>query len=192
MLNNLWQNLRNSDGLKRVKKYAFVLQSMMGILIFMIFIQSIGFHFNFVFRDGMHGEKRDTKMSGITSIEGIYTNSENADALSGLISYCIENKLKGQEALFFGDAPGLSYVLNMPFAITTSWPDLDSYSIEEFKGELSKLEPDTIIIMGNTKPATKLAEEKKELLNTFMKEYAYQIFYQNEKYTVYQITSEEK
>ena len=42
----------------------------------MVFVQSIGFHTQFVFLDGVWGEKRDTLLTGIPKVEGIYTNQE--------------------------------------------------------------------------------------------------------------------
>ncbi len=162
----------------------FPIRSMAVILMIVITIQSIGFHTSFVFRDGMRGEKRDTKMDISTSTKGMYTNAENAFVLNDLTTYLTNENLIGKEALFFGDAPGLSYILSMPFAISTSWPDLDSYPIEDFKTELEGLETTTIIIK-NTNPATKLATQKKAYLNNYIKENNYQIVHENDLYQVY-------
>lgn len=166
------------------KFYTFPVWAMLTVILFMITVQSIGFHSVFVFRDGMRGEKRDTRISGTDTIDGMYTNSSNAEGLSGLISYCDENKLIGQEAVFYGDAPGLSFILQMPAAISTSWPDLDSYAIDSFVSELQESES-SVIIMRNIKPATENAEKKLTLLNQYLKDEKYTDTYSNDVYTVF-------
>lgn len=171
---------------KQIKAPAdFPIKSMLMVILFMITIQSIGFHSVFVFRDGMRGEKRDTIMSGSRTVNGMRTNKENAEELTDLISYCDKNKLIGQEALFYGDAPGLSFILQMPPAISTSWPDLDSYPVESFTNELTNKNV-AYIILRDKEPSTKNADRKQHILEQFIKNHNYQIVHQNEAYTVLQ------
>ena len=165
---------------------SFPVIAMLVTLLFMITLQSIGFHGQFVFRDGMGGEKRDTKMTDAGSLNSMYTNRENAAALKGLISYCEEHTLIGQEAVFYGDAPGLSYILHMPFAISTSWPDLDSYPRAYFEEELQNLQTEVFIVK-NTEPATRTAAGKQEYLQQYLADRQYQAVYDNDVYTVYQM-----
>ena len=163
--------------------YSFPIRAMLTALLLMITVQSIGFHSVFVFRDGMRGEKRDTRISGTTTINGMYTNAENAKTLTDLISYCNENKLIGQEAVFYGDAPGLSFILQMPSAISTTWPDLDSYSIADFQKELEESMP-SLIIMRDIEPSTVNAETKLDILNTYLEENEYTSIYENSAYKI--------
>ena len=162
---------------------SFPIRAMLTALLLMITVQSIGFHSVFVFRDGMRGEKRDTRISGTTTINGIYTNAENAKTLTDLISYCNENKLIGQETVFYGDAPGLSFILQMPSAISTTWPDLDSYSIADFQKELEESMP-SLIIMRDIEPSTVNAETKLDILNTYLEENEYTSIYENSAYKI--------
>lgn len=176
---------RFCNGVKK-NESSFAVISMAAVLVFIITIQSIGFHMQFVFRDGMRGEKRDTRIEESSSVEGMYTNQDNAEALTGLISFCNEHKLIGQGAVFFGDAPGLSYILHMPFAISTSWPDLDSYPTVYFEQELNEL-GDSTFILRNVEPATETAVDKEIFLRNYLQEKQYQPVYENDMYTVYQV-----
>ena len=42
--------------------------------------------------------------------------------------------------LLLGNIPGVSYFLNVPTAIPTSWPDLGSYSYDTYKQDMKELE----------------------------------------------------
>lgn len=172
-----WRNVK-------IQGVTFPLRSMLTVLLIMITIQSIGFHLVFVFRDGMRGEKRDTRIAGTETIDGMYTSADNAEGLTGLISYCNVNQLTGQDALFYGDAPGLSFILKMPPAISTSWPDLDSYAMAAFHQELTDSAPSTII-MKKSSPASKTAAEKLSTLYGFINDKEYKKVYQNENYAIF-------
>ena len=106
----------------------------------MVFIQSIGFHAQFVFLDGVWGEKRDTLLTGIPKVEGIYTNKENAELFLDLEEYARAQNFAGREVILYGEVPGLSYFLDMPTAISTAWPDLDSFRLVQFEQDMEKLE----------------------------------------------------
>ena len=91
------------------------------LLIFgiMFCIQSTGFHWIFVFGDGIWGEARDTLITGLPKAEGIYTNRENAEYLSDLAVYARENGFIGRKVILYGGIPGLSYLLDMPCAASS-------------------------------------------------------------------------
>lgn len=115
-------------------------KSMTAVLCLMVFVQSIGFHTQFVFLDGVWGEKRDTLVTGIPKAEGIYTNKENAEAFIDLAAYAEEQNFAGREVILYGEVPGLSYFLDMPTAISTAWPDLDSFRLAQFTQDMEKVE----------------------------------------------------
>lgn len=106
----------------------------------MVFIQSAGFHTQFVFLDGIRGEKRDTLLTGIPKTEGIYTNRENAETFQELVKYAKEREFAGREVILYGEVPGLSYFLDMPTAISTAWPDLDSFRLVQFRADMEEVE----------------------------------------------------
>lgn len=151
----------------------------------MILLQSIGFHAVFVFRDGMRGEKRDTKITGTLTADNMKTNAKNAEELTGLMQYCETEKLTGTEAIFYGDAPGLAFLLRMPSAISTSWADLDSYALSDFDTELQGLTSAPVIIMKKTEAATDTAALKEDILLDFIVSKHYNITYENEGFTVF-------
>ena len=90
-----------------------------------------------------------------------------------LIQYCNDNFMVGKEAIFYGDAPGLSYLLRMPFAISTSWPDLDSYSMTDFEKELENLSTQPFIIIKKSEPATEYAAKKQKVLTNYIEKNQY-------------------
>ncbi|MDE5934010.1 MAG: hypothetical protein K2H40_16220, partial [Lachnospiraceae bacterium] len=106
----------------------------------MVFIPSSGVHMQFVFLDGVWGEKRDTLLTGIPKVEGIYTNKENAELFLDLAAYAKQQDFAGREVILYGEVPGLSYLLDMPTAISTAWPDLDSFRLVQFEQDMEKVE----------------------------------------------------
>ena len=160
----------------------------MAVMLGMVFlVQSIGFHMNFAFSDGVFGEKRDTLMTGIPKVKGIYTNRENAESFSDLVQYAKEQQFSDREVILYGKVPGLSYYLDMPTAISTAWPDLDSYRSVRFEQDMEQVErkmtesrPVVIVSSGIA------ADEKLNILLRFLEEYDYEETFCNMRYTVYE------
>lgn len=212
--NYTYQNLNNLFVMAPVTVYAFVklfrrrYKSEMQPFLFpwkamaaamgaMILIQSIGFHFGFVFRDGMDGTPRDTVLTAPQVVAGMKTTQENAENLGGLISYIESRKEVAQtedglseadlkEAVYYGDCPGLPFLLQIPSAIDSSWPDLDSFATEQMEENLMSLDERPVIIMRKTEPTSASFVEKKELLQDYMSAKHYEAVYENGGYTVYQ------
>lgn len=171
------------------KVFLFPTKAMLSALALMILIQSAGFHFGFVFRDGMDGTKRDTMVTEPKEAAGMKTTKSNAEALSGLLLYMeTESVVEGTErrAVYFGDCPGLAYLLRKPAAIDTTWPDLASYSLAQFETSLAALEDRPVIIMRNVESDNQVWIDKKEVLQDFMSAKHYEMAYENAGYTVYQ------
>lgn len=182
-----------------------ILLAMFGI---MVLIQSIGFHTQFVFLDGVWGEKRDTLAEGIPKAEGIHTNRENAELLADLAAYAKERQFAGREVILYGEIPGLSYFLDMPTAISTSWPDLDSYRMVQFEEDMAEVEKKMetsrpVVIVASAIAAYRGedaeayewfgvdeeaydADEKVALLLQFLEEYDYEETFCNMRYAVYE------
>ncbi len=171
------------------KVFLFPTKAMLSALALMILIQSAGFHFGFVFRDGMDGTKRDTMITEPKEAAGMKTTKSNAEALSGLLLYMeTESVVEGTErrAVYFGDCPGLAYLLRKPAAIDTTWPDLASYSLTQFETSLAALEDRPVIIVRNVESNNEVWIDKKEVLQDFMSAKHYEAAYENAGYTVYQ------
>lgn len=170
---------------KEKQEYIFPWKAMTAALAIMILVQSIGFHTQFVFRDGMDGTKRDTILTEPPVLKGMKTTSANAKNLSGLLTYIQSAKTEG-EAIYFGDCPGLAFLLQKPAAIGSTWPDLDSNSTEWMEQELLTLGEKPVIIVRKIEPSSNSFVQKKELLQDYMSTNHYAVFYENEDYEVYE------
>lgn len=109
------------------------------ILTAFVLVQSVGFHANFAFQDGIWGEPRDTKVELPEKAAGIYTNRENGALLEELALFMQEEHLQGREMITYGELPGLHYLFDMPPALSTAWPDLDSYRMAEYRRDMAAL-----------------------------------------------------
>ena len=201
--NYTYQNLNNLFLTAPVTVYAFVKlyrrkypeeknelmfpwKAMVAALACMILVQSVGFHFGFVFRDGMDGTPRDIEITGATSVTGMRTTKENAEELGGLLAFMETEKTEGVRSIYFGDCPGISYLLQMPAAIGTTWPDLDSNPVAQFEESLLDLEERPVIIIRHIESESPAWIAKKEMLVDYITANQYDVSYQNNGYTVYQ------
>jgi len=188
---------------------SFVWKTPFLILFGFVLVQSIGFHLHFVFQDGVWGEKRDTLLRTPAKAAGVYTNRDNAETLEELAVYVQSAGFSGREVLLYGEIPGLGYLLDMPPALSTFWPDLDSYRMVEFERDMGETarrietgQPSPVIILSSPVAAylsgdaeamewfgvdqEKMdGDEKLQRLGEFMEEYGYGKRFGNARYTVY-------
>ena len=198
-----WGWFRRTKG----KPVHFPWKCMLAVLGTMVFVQSFGFHMQFVFLDGVWGEKRDTLLTGIPKVEGIYTSRENAETFTELVNYVQDEKLSGQKVILYGEVPGLCYFLDMPGAISTAWPDLDSYRFVEFERDMEAVErampqERPVVITASSVAAYRSedaeayawfgvdeeaydADEKLQVLLKFLDVYGYEETFCNMRYAVY-------
>lgn len=179
-----------------------------GLLVFLL-IQSIGSHACFVFQDGIYGEPRDMRAELPQKAAGVYTNMENGALLEELSVFVKEEGLAGREAITYGELPGLHYLLDMPPALSTGWPDLDSYRMAEYTRDLAALETERkegkelpVIIVSSAVAAywsddgeainwfgvdmEKMAgDEKLRILWDFVGDHGYTEHFGNARYVVY-------
>lgn len=172
------------------------------ILIAFVLVQSVGFHSCYAFRDGIHGEKRDTVVEVPAKAAGVYTRQDNAAWLAELAEYVKEAGFTGKKAFLYGDIPGLGYLLDMPSALSTFWPDLDSYRMVEYERDMEQMEEAPVVIVaspiaaylnedadgmnwfGVSKEALD-ADEKLQILGRYLKEHSYRESFGNGQYVVY-------
>ena len=181
---------------------AFVWGAPFVLLIVLLFVQSTGFHLVYAFRDGIHGEARDTELTKLVKTKNIYTNRDNAAWLEELAEYAESADLVGRELISYGELPGLGYLLDMPPALSTFWPDLDSYLMSEYESDMARLTTPPVIIIASPVAAylnedadgmnwfgvdrEKLDwDEKLRVLSTYMKEHSYREVFGNGRYVVY-------
>lgn len=172
------------------------------LLVVFILVQSVGFHLTFSFQDGRNGEARDTLLTMPDKASGIYTNQDNAAWLTELAEYAQQAKLTGREVILYGEIPGLGYLLDMPPALSTFWPDLDSYRMVEYERDMEQLASPPAVIVSSSIAAylnedadgmnwfgvekEKLdQDEKLQILGEYMKDHSYQEAFGNARYVVY-------
>ncbi len=176
----LWKKTGN-------KSIHFPWQAFAGLILFMTLVQGIGFGCNYVFRDGIYGEERLYTVNNSPVLKGMYTTEENAESLTGLIDFCGKNGVGEKPLLFWGDAPGLSYILDTPSAIFTTWPEIPSNSYGELDRALKELEWNPDIILHN-EPGRDIVEgEKTDLILDYIAEYHYTCIYENNCYKIYRL-----
>ena len=173
-----------------------------GMLILFVLMQSIGFHVNFAFQDGVEGEKRDTVVTVPEKAAGVCTVQDNAAWLSELAAYVQEEGLIGRRALFYGDIPGLGYLLDMPSALSTFWPDLDSYRMVEYERDLARMEEPPVVIVSSpvaaylnedadgmnwfgVDQAKMEGDEKLQILKEYLRAHEYEETFGNGRYVVF-------
>ncbi len=187
MLRRYWQETRGG--------IHFAWHSMAMMILVMAVLQGSLFHMNFAFRDGTDGTRRSSFVEGNAVAAGMHTTPENAEALTALTSYLRgdnqdgRNALWGQELITFGNAPGIHYLMEMPPAIDTTWPDLDSYTTDRFEAALedvsSQGKTPVVIVREMDEGTSSTKEEKYDLLEAFLREGHYETAYDQQGYTVY-------
>lgn len=160
----------------------------------MVLVQGSLFHINFAFRDGTDGTKRSVQVTGNDYLAGMKTTPANAEALSGVSEATAQYGLTGKRLLTYGNVPGLHVILGMEPALSNTWPDLDSYPLEQLREDLAALDEAEIcpvIIIGKHDSVMALEEpdtsvgQKAALLTAYMEEGAYSLVYENEEYALY-------
>lgn len=190
----LWQKTRG-------QVFHFPWQAFMITILAMTLIQGIGFGLTYVFKDGINGEKRDAQVEGSAVLQGMYTTKENADNLTSLIAYMKKEDMVKEPILIWGDAPGLSYILDVPSAIFTTWPEAPSNTSKALDTALTALDYEPVILWHNDgsgydDAAHELSEaeitlgKKKDLIADFIASHNYECVYENDFYKVFQASKE--
>ena len=191
--------------LQKGKNAALPVKMMLAMILSVTLIQSIAFGYTFVFRDGTQGEALTTEMTNNRVLKGMKTSEQKAAMLSSVTKYVYDNDLTGNEVILYGNIPAMSCFLEMPAALTTSWPDLATYRVESMKTELEQLkkEDEMPVIMLNAGVAAWMSEDleemtkleitpekyqnddKVELIRQFIMEQQYSEVYANDMFVIY-------
>ena len=167
--------------------YHFAWQGMISMVITVLIIQGIIFHFSFAFMDAVDGSKRDAYCT-IPKTVGMKTTSDNAQTLDELYVALKDEGLLQDKVLLFGGVPGLSYILDMEPAIDTVWPDLDSYATSKFDGQLMELgtSGDTpAVILGKDPAEYANIDEKYDILMDYIVNHDYNKVFENDRFMVF-------
>ena len=191
--------------LQKGKNAALPVKMMLAMILAVTLIQSIAFGYTFVFRDGTQGEALTTEMTNNRVLKGMKTSEQKAAMLTSVTKYVYDNDLTGNEVILYGNIPAMSCFLEMPAALTTSWPDLATYRVESMKAELKQLkkEDEMPVIMLSAGVAAWMSEDleemtkleitpekyqnddKVELIRQFIMEQQYSEVYANDMFVIY-------
>ena len=168
-------------------QYHFAWQGMISMVIAVLLVQGIIFHFSFAFMDAVDGSERDSYCD-IPKTAGMKTTGDNAHSLNELYAALSGEGLLQDKVLLFGGVPGLSYIFDMEPAIDTVWPDLDSYSVTKFDEQLMELSTsgDTpAVIMGKDLAEYANIDEKYDILMDYIVNHDYNKVFENDRFIVY-------
>ena len=168
----------------------FSLKAMAGAVVIAFLIQSLGVGVFYVFGDGEDGSKVLYEVSDNAVLKGMKTTEKNAENLSLLSAYVKENPnvFEGKELILYGNIPGISYYLDIPTALNTTWSDLDSNSISDMEEAMMA------VVSNDERPVVILSREiydlpdnsiKLNMINTFMDKFKYDIYYINDGFVVF-------
>ena len=165
---------------------------MLFILLTVIMIQSFGFHYSFVFRDGMRGEPRDYYIDAPKSLKGMYTNRENAEEITKVLK--LIEKEKPDELILYGNCPGFVYLTGIPSAMSSSWSDLDSNSLSLIEEDLKVIKDNInksdsyhlMAIVREEEPISDAYIQKKDKILGFLKDEGFTTVLTDGVFTVYE------
>ena len=165
------------------KAFAFPFTAMMISFFVLLLFQSVMFHFTYAFGDGEDGVKRVYRIENEGRLKGMKTNWKRGAAIDALMKAAegTEGKL-----ISYGNLPGLYYVLDKEPALSTLWPDLDSFSYEDMKADIDSFTAtgeDAMLII-----RSELADEsdgKYRLIKEFIDEKGYVEGYNGDDYIMY-------
>ena len=170
----------------------FAPKAMLAAVLIAFFIQAVGVGTQYIFLDGEDGTKLNTLVTNNAVLKGSRTTMDNAYALSEISEYFMVNNLTEDRSLIlYGDIPGLSYYLDMPSALNTSWSDLGSNPVETMETAIRSIDA------GNTqtRPIVVLSRKiyevsdnsvKLNLVNQYINDNDYKTTFMNDKFVVFE------
>lgn len=188
---------------RRVRKAgagSFAFRLVLGAVLVCTVGQSIMFGIGFVFHDAgaqraMSMDNRRLTLQCSSTGTGLVTTVEKKTALEELDQFLYQNGLNKNRVILYGNIPSIAYLLDMEPAISTTWADLDSYSIALLEKELARVsgenETDTapVMIFGrysieNLTESDGFKYQKLTILKDFALENGYEQCFSNEDYIV--------
>ncbi len=173
---------------KEIKKYLPMQVAVFAVFI-ILFFQTMMFHIVFTFRDAGLSKDLSYTVDRIEVLKGMRTTKEKAGMFSALDEAIRELEYTKREFVMFGEAPGIPYFLELQPAISSTWPDLDSYSKEEFEGSLSSANNPVILVYRATYPdllKDVQTDEKAKILVDYINANAYQAVYADDYFMIFE------
>lgn len=184
---------------QRFKSKSFPFRITLGFVLVCTAVQSVLFGIGFVFHDkGV--QKNDNRV--VIELQcsdtgaGLATTVDKKKALEELDRYLYRHRLNEKQVILYGDIPALAYLFDMEPAISTTWADLDSNSMDMLERNLDRLAGDRapdelpVIILGcssveSLTEESGLSYQKLELIKDFAMENGYQECFRNVGYIVF-------
>ncbi|MBE5895318.1 MAG: hypothetical protein E7285_06590 [Lachnospiraceae bacterium] len=187
----------------REKREGFPIRWMMRTFVLLLGAQSFFFHLEYVFRGPAVSEYRNYCLQEANVMNGMRTNEAHGKAMEELCSFMKESK--SDRIVLYGEIPGVSYLLGQECAVSTSWPDLASFSLEDWEDDLRSVgdwnevsiivSPDIIMWFGAEEITEEelpsfMAEdsgmEKVQALYEVIQGEGFTVVFENEEFVVYQ------
>lgn len=169
----------------------FAIKAMLFSVLLMFAVQAIGVGVNYVFVDGEDGQRVSYEVTNSQILKGMKTTEVKASALSELCKYMNEHdELDGRSVILYGNIPGLSYILDRPSALNTTWSDLASNPVEDMKESIENVDttnPDKrpIVIISRALYDVPDNSIKFDLVNSLIYDNGYEEAYINDLVVVY-------
>ena len=168
--------------------FNFAWEAMFTFVLIVLFIQGALFHLGYSFMDGADGTPRDSYVN-IKKAEHMVTTDYNAQSLEELSEVLRSNDLCDTKVILFGGIPGISYLFDLYPAIDTTWPDLDSYSVDNFDSQLMELsvsdEPTPTIIIGKDMAEYANIGMKYDILLDYIVNHDYNKVFEGDRFIVF-------
>lgn len=152
--------------------------------------QALMFSVKYVYGDMGLNREMNVKVEENRMLKGIYVSAGNAYLIEDITAYVEESDLMGRECITYGNIPIIPFALEMPPALSSPWPDLETYTYEDMQKDLSQIDRPVIIMnkyfsYSIFDSAVWEVLPKTKLLADYMNENSYAISYENDKFAIY-------
>lgn len=134
----------------------------------------------------IYGDMTVAELTDGSSITPSLKNDKMLPGMVGIVDelyvFMDESNLIDEPEITWGNIPLVSYMLGSKTAISTGWPDLESYNYEMFERDLEKTDKPVIII---NKWFSWNDSDKYRLLMKYMDDKQYEMIFENDKFEVY-------
>lgn len=176
------------DSTAKVPLYGF--KYMLAGCVIMFSIQAVGVGCMYIFADSEDMVVSNSRVTENPVLRNMYTNPSKAEAISSLtrfVSGLNDNSYKG--LVTYGGIPGLNYILDIEPAISTIWPDLDSYPVETMVSDIHQIsdsdEASPLIILSKSIYDAPDNSIKLNLINQLIETKGYQVTFTNDYFVVF-------
>ena len=176
------------------KKYVLPVKAVSLVLFTVTLLQCGLFAVNHVYGAAKASELK-TGIAYNDTLRGAQVLEGMEPILTEITEYVYNNELRGKKCITFGNIPLMAFALDMSTALSTSWPDLNSYSIENLREELRLVQEEKPVIILNKWyffGKDIFNEEiwrdlpKTKVMADYMTDHGYQLTFENDKFWVYE------